>query len=455
MFPLIIYVYATVYMRWMADDWCIIDNFRQYGNLGGLRFYYTTWSGRFANYLTTGLVEPTGLTSVIVLTAGLLIVWWIALFGIIRIIAQARKIASPFALSAIVSSLVIVGMLNAALNPIQSVYWFGGSTGYFIPLVLLTFYIWLVARHIAYSQTKRIRTFSLIGAGVLLFFVSGYMEDLGLIQAVCLGLALLLMRRSRPLLLIRGLVLAGFIGTIAGLAINVLGPGNYVRLFVDIPKAAPQTLKFDPKVFAVGILGSPVTTAVFTAIRWPLAPIALIFIPAFIAYRFDPHKLGKWNVRRSLKWLLLIIYVQLVISMTGYMVITKGLPAGRLWFIPEYILFCGYVVGGYLFGLSFKNTIDNKENIWIGWLVAVLMFLVVLTSVNKVLDLVSGLKSYAEAWDNREGAIFANVSSPTPIAVDYILNIAGLDEVSDDPHFWPNSCIAQYHNVSAIVAGNP
>src|SRR5258708_22382396 len=347
--PFAIYLYATVYMRWMADDWCIINQFRP-GNLAGIAYYYTNWSGRFANYLTTGLIEPTGLISAILFTIAMLVVWWIALFGIIQAFARKRGLPVPATLSVIVTSLLIIAMLNGALSPVQSVYWLAGSTGYCIPLVLLTFYVWLGVRHITFPQGKTLDIVSLVSSGVLLFFVSGYMEVLGLVQITCLGIALLLIVRHRMLRPIRAHVIAGLTGTALGLLVNLIAPGNYVRLFQYLP----QTAKFDLLVFLTGVLGSPVTTGVFTAVFWPIGPIALIGVPAFIAYRFDSRKLGKWKVRHDLKRLLFFIYITLVVSMGGFMILTKTLPAGRLWFIPQYFLFCGYIAVGYWVGLSFN-----------------------------------------------------------------------------------------------------
>src|SRR5258708_39803094 len=132
-------------------------------------------------------------------------------------------------------------------------------------------------------------------------------------------------------------VIGGLTGRGLGLLVNLIAPGNYVRLFQYLP----QTAKFDLLVFLTGVLGSPVTTGVFTAVFWPIGPIALIGVPAFIAYRFDSRKLGKWKVRHDLKRLLFFIYITLVVSIGGFMILTKILPGGTRWLIPQACRFWG------------------------------------------------------------------------------------------------------------------
>src|SRR5258708_19712237 len=54
--PLVIYAFATIYARFMADDFCDYDTFPVWGIPRTIAAYYIRWSGRIVHIASIGLL---------------------------------------------------------------------------------------------------------------------------------------------------------------------------------------------------------------------------------------------------------------------------------------------------------------------------------------------------------------------------------------------------------------
>ncbi len=438
--PLFIYIYSTSAIRYVADDFCDINVARQYGVLGSVSYEYLNGTGRFVNILTSFATMVAGLQVATVLTAFMLIVWWLALFGIIhRIARQMQWPAIPVA--AIGASLLCLSTLNSAFNLFQSVYWIPGSFLYFAPLMLAAVYVWLIVQQP--FPTAR-RGIGLALCAVVPFAAAGFLESFGLLQSFALFLACLVCwrdQRLRPYL--PGLLAALIAGSIAA-AITVVAPGNFVRL----ARSGKADLVFE----AAGTLLSPGTVVYVTAKFWPLALLALVLLPAWYAYYWAPAI----NIRRSIHLLTIPLvfaaFVGVYFSLSFFA--TASPPPERGWIIAQFLLCAGLMLWGFTAGqvLRARRTQRNTVPLLVEWAAFGLMVWFIVASVSTAADVSGKLTAHASAWDSRDQQLRLYANTSTRLRVAPIPNVLGVEDLSTDNSSWVNGCMATYYRVGGILS---
>lgn len=466
--PLLIYASAAIYVRFIADDMCAIAAGREFGILGAVAYWYNAWYGRFLYAFTLHAAGLAGLSVTFIPTIVLLAVWWAALFGIFQIVLGKRPYARSQA--AAFTSLVVITLLDGVPRVAKAIYYYSGLLEYFMAVVVFTLYLWVTLQ-----QRIKNRSLVLILCFVLAFAGAAYSDIQGLVQVIVLGTAFLVCRKrtfdSLPSNL-KSRLLIGLIGTCIALSIVIAAPGNRIRQSV-----APRSNLFYAIYGAVSGAGLAGIVATFQA---PLAVIALVALPAWAAYYSKPgiHTL---RPRQARVGVLLTVSVAFTLQAAcfgpTFYFISYGLAEYQYPILLS-ITICGFIIVGYLIGLSLRRKPDGRQlSSKLLYLGTLLLIAVAVTSSWQAFKTLMSLKNYAEAWDQRDDQIRADVSSgKAPPAVGDFVNPYGTsypidtsrgiliihslaeispyrgEEPSADPGDWVNRCMAAYYHVAAISA---
>src|SRR5260370_41141114 len=88
----LIYAFATVYPRFMADDFCDYDTFPQWGIPRTVIAYYLRWSGRIVHIASIGVLRFVPAQAQSLLAISFLILWWLSIFLLVRLLATRREL---------------------------------------------------------------------------------------------------------------------------------------------------------------------------------------------------------------------------------------------------------------------------------------------------------------------------------------------------------------------------
>ncbi|MFN7211280.1 MAG: hypothetical protein ACK4P1_12965, partial [Aggregatilineales bacterium] len=69
-----------------------------------------------------------------------------------------------------------------------------------------------------------------------------------------------------------------------------------------------------------------------------------------------------------------------------------------------------------------------------------------------LLRVASDQAAYAAAWDERDASLRALSGSTQTVYARSFYGIFDLEDLTDDPSYWANACIANYYNLRAIAA---
>lgn len=439
--PLIVYVYNTIYIRYMADDYCVLAFVRQNGVIGTAQNLYVAWSGRFVNSIVVSAALGAGWQISALFVSGTLIVWWIASFGVLRYVTRKLQWNYPDLLAAIGVSSFLLVLFNSALSLVQSVYWISGIFLYTAPLVLFTLYVWLLVEW----NLQRFRSMALVICFLLTFLASGFAELSGLTQTAALLVALVACLRYPVLRLHTSRLVAGLLGSVLAFGLVVIAPGNFVRL----------SLNTHLDILSL-ILGSAVSPAVviWTATMYSvLTPFTILGLPILAGFAAGPRPIKE--IRRYLILLPIVVGVLAALSFALTLYTTASPPPERAWIIPQFILFCGLGIWGYLIGHKISPSRRSRRMMSLVILTsATIVVLIWFTSLSRALALSSGLRQYATEWDIQDSAMRVRGNRPDSLAIAPIPVISGPVKLSEERTVWAYRCAAVYYDLPAI-AYNP
>ncbi|MCS6872855.1 MAG: hypothetical protein NZ571_15520, partial [Anaerolineae bacterium] len=67
------------------------------------------------------------------------------------------------------------------------------------------------------------------------------------------------------------------------------------------------------------------------------------------------------------------------------------------------------------------------------------------------LQAVSRQAAYAAAWDERDAYLRSLSGSTETVRARSFHGAFNLEDITDDPTYWTNSCIASYYNLNVIL----
>lgn len=232
--PLGLFAYLGQFSRLMSDDYCAIAVGRDMGAWQGMRFWYNSWAGSYANFFLKSAVAPLEEMLPRVTPIAIIIIWLLGAFWLGSLLMKGLG-SRPSRLGALViASALVTASINAFYSP-QSYFWFAASTHYALPLALLTVYLALCAHVLLGGGNARAGRCAFAGA-LICFCTAGASEifvafQLTLMSLVLLPIVVLWRRRKmRRFVIVVG---AGWMATLVGFLLQVMSPGLAVRAAVD------------------------------------------------------------------------------------------------------------------------------------------------------------------------------------------------------------------------------
>ncbi len=433
--PLALIVVGSFYARYLADDYCLKSAVDEQGWLGYVTSMYTGWTGTYSALALQGIIPSAReLVVPILLWLG---IGFAALFlfarALLRRFLPAAQSIELLALAA--TCLFLAVFLSSLPNLHEVLFWYTAMAAYGVPLLVAPLLATLILT--ANSPWAAWPLF------VLCFILAGFNPYVMTLQVGLLGLGLLAARRAPRL---RVLILAGLLGAVLGAVVVILAPGNAVRaaelgVRPDLPKAV---------LGALAIAAYPLAQAARQA---PLGVIALFGSAAIIGHSFGVLPMQKRQGR---------LYIFSVIGVTLLGAAGAFLPAfyafaklpTRSLMTPIWVTLLGVMALGYVYGVVFRGRraplgyLPRRAQI-----VAIILALsFALNSAPMLLRVVSNQAAYAAAWDERDAYLRALSGSAQTVYARSLQSILGFEDVTENPNYWTNACIANYYNLRAISA---
>jgi len=369
-FVLLAYAYIGLFIRLIYDDYCTASSLQTHGFWGAQKYWYTTWSGRFAFTLAITVAHLIGPKVVPYLPAFALSLW---LSVMMRTVLQLQWIVPwphPIISSFFIAELVIVATLMNTPVIFESFYWETGMLTYIAPLIIMTAYVGILLRRGASVRSGH-SVIYIILATSLTFIAGGFSETAAALQlaglflgivACLIGSANSFKRKVLPLLA------AGFAGAILAAFVLILAPGNEARVASGVSQAiapAPRTwmsflklsLHFGFDSVLISILTSWFTTAT-----------AALVLSAVVAFKLHSQEVDASvhttsGVRKPIKWLLLspltaFILIMFCFMPTAYVsAYMRGgyHPQPRLFVVSQFVFFCFACFWGYCTGIALRQ----------------------------------------------------------------------------------------------------
>jgi Family of unknown function (DUF6056) len=459
------YMLLGNFTRYVADDYGIADAVRLRGYWAQQIAAYRLSDGHFvatALYTAGSLLDPVFVR----VLPGVLILAWVALLALaLRYLIPAAGRLGRL----LIAAGIVYATLQVTPSPFLAAYWMTASLEFVVPLLLAAVFVWLISRP---SSRGRGRTLVIALIGMLAFLAAGEAEIFTAAQCAALTLAVAMSplswvwRQKLPELR------AAWIGSLAGLAIELASPGKALRStaiakIVHVPRPSLLTLPF----FTFGQMLHFLQTLLQGHWR---ELVAMALLAALIGVRSG--MLPKVGGRPGPIALVLATFGMLVIvfaALAPAALYYGGLPP--LWdqIIPVYVCVCGVATLGWLSGGWLRALVDLT---WqrAGWserlrrtsaagASAILGAVVVIGPIATVVAIdheLPAIQAYAAIKDAQaagaEAAQAAGETSATVPPLTMVTNLGvfshpAFEDLMRDPHFWINVDEAKYYGIVSMA----
>jgi hypothetical protein len=221
---LVAYILLGDFARYVADDFGTALAVRLRGFWSESIANYRLQDGRF---LATALEDLAGMLNEALphVLPGILITAWVVLLTLaLRYIEPGASRLERL----VISTGIVYTTLRVSPNPFLALYWMTASLAYVVPLLLAAVLAWLIC--CPGAQGSR-RVLVITGAGLVAFLAAGEDETYTAAQTVALAL-LGAVALSRPSAVWRQklpVLAAAWSGSLAGLIVMAVAPGNAIR----------------------------------------------------------------------------------------------------------------------------------------------------------------------------------------------------------------------------------
>ncbi|PJF26278.1 MAG: hypothetical protein CUN53_08515 [Phototrophicales bacterium] len=436
-----VYAFNGIYSRYMADDYCIINEIRGRDLLSMTAEWYHSASGRVAQFVALIIALNLGVSFAAVSPALLLLAWigaltW-SLLPIMRHFAPERSRLAALTASA---ALIAAALAGSPQIP-QTLYWVTGAYTYTAPLIIASFLPGIVLR----ARTPLLPS----AAALTLTLISGTFSEpnatwlLAALLSALIGTALVRAQRAQTVTL--G---AGALGAALAILVLLSSPGNALRSTAFTPSDS---------VIATGLRSIQYALLYTLALAPRLAPVALValfIVPSLIALSMP--RLPDLPTER-LGWALLLWIGAGLFMLTAFMApgvhATLAPPPARAFIIPAFGWSVTLAGAGWLFGCILRarhghRPILTRAAAPLG--AALIAILAAVTVVGEI-TLTPIYAAYAAEWDARDRALWEadGAISVAPYTRDLAVS-TGLDTLTDDPESWLNRCAADYYDLVSI-----
>jgi hypothetical protein len=458
--PLVVFAYLGLFTRYLADDFCTTNTALQYGVFGSVGWWYTNWAGQFTNWTLKGIVGVLNPMVITILPAFIIAVWFGAAIWMFYEIGRLFRIQERLSGAVLLSAVLLFAGFTGAPNVIQSLYWFGASIPYTMPLIVLMLYIGFFLHFLRRYPDGKLPFWAIFMAAVVAFLAGGMSEMYVIFQGVVFGLMILgvLLAAPNPVKKSGTILLAiGLAASMVAFIIVLAAPGNAVRKAafgetLPILEIILRTLRVAASFFATDI-------GVFS----PIPLLVALILPAVVTSQFltfeQPVRMSGKRARKllALSGGVAILLLLVIIGPSIYG--TSVAPTPRVYFTAHLVMISIAMFWGCVVGLDLKRTLKPSGSYPAWGAVIVLGLLLIvgpLAATAQILNRAPAFNTFAFEWDQRDHhirVVAANGEQDVivrPLSVDLGL-LAGLDIIDTDPNGWVNKCAAQYYQVESIA----
>jgi Family of unknown function (DUF6056) len=463
---LVAYMLLGNFTRYVADDYGIAVAVRLRGFWAQQIAAYRLSDGHFvatALYTAGTLLNPVFAR----ILPAVLIIAWVALLTL----AQRHVIPGAGRLGRLlISAGIVYTTLQITPSPFLSLYWMTASLEFVVPLLVAAVLLWLISRP-SHSGGRRSLIVALIG--LLAFLAAGEAEIYTSAQCVALTATAAVAisrfssswRRKLPEL---G---AAWIGSLAGLAIELASPGKALRSAV-IAKAVhvsrPSLLGLSRFTFGEmlqflqGLLQA----------HWREI-VVMTLLAALIGTRSGAShrvigKSGLITFVIATFGAAVVLYAAMAPAALYY----GALPPQWDQIVPVYVCVCASAALGWSSGRSFRAVVDRtsqradwSERLHRGSVAGGSVILGTLVVIGPIATLIAidhevpAIQAYAAAKDRQASvATAAHVAGKTSVTVPRLVMVSNLgifshtpfEDLMSDPHYWINVDEAAYYAIRSM-----
>ncbi len=230
--PALLFAYLGQFSRLIWDDYDRLGKPIELGFWQAVQYFRDTWNGDYTNFLLFGLLAPLGALVPSIFPAVLIVIWiagltllYLTVFAFLKIGRQRYFIAIALA------SLTVAAAING-LDSQHSFYWFTSTVEYTLPPALLLICLILAAKTAGLLHTHLRLAFAALVVAAIGFVIAGFSEMYLVFQLAFLGLLIVGLSIFRDLSKRRiylVLTLAGFLGTLTSVPVQLNSPGLAFR----------------------------------------------------------------------------------------------------------------------------------------------------------------------------------------------------------------------------------
>lgn len=451
--------YEGFFTRFIADDFCYATPVIQQGLFQGFLTFFNYWSGRYSTIFITQLGSGSWYLFPSILPLILIIALFISLFYFYQQLFQIFHMSENKRYPILTSFASLFFFLLMAPNRYEILDWMNGSITYTGPLIVMFFLISWLIRIIHVPDLKK-PWLTGVGIALLSFIGSGFSEAntallITSLSILCL-FSLLFIKKGKKWQTLRWKLVA-LAGSIIGLTIMVLAPGNEVRkgiLNLDPPnifEMVTTSLQFSWDFIIDTLKTKPVPTLIL---------VSFCLLIGYIAYQKDSnHSSYQFKKMDILPFFLIpIISFALYLSVIAPSVyFQSAYPADRTLSGAMFIFIISISFFGLFLGNLFKILSGKLIPHWQKPLTICSMVLLLFVSAYPIRAAILNIPDiqetiqFGQAWDLRHTMI-KNAVTQTQFDLVVPKNIGphGMQDLNDDPAFFVNICMAQYYGLSSI-----
>ena len=451
--------YEGFFTRFIADDFCYVNSAIRQGLIRGFLEIYISWSGRYSAIFFTQIGSVFWHLFPSILPVILITALFISLFyfyqQLFQVFVITRYKKYPILLS--FSSLFFFFLMTP--NRYQILDWVNGSVTYTMPLIVtISLMAWLI--HIIGRGDLKKPWLNSFGIYILSFIGSGFSEAntallITSLSILCL-VSLLFIKNGKKWQALRWQLVA-LAGSIFGLVIMVLAPGNDVRKGIlnlvppKISEMVTTSMRFSWDFIIDTLKTKPVPTLIL---------VSICILIAYIAYQKESnpssYQIKKLDILPIL--LIPIISFVLILSVIAPSVyFQSAYPADRTLSGAMFIFIISISLFGLFVGNLFKILSGKLKPHWQKPLTICSMVLLLLVCVYPIRAAILNIPEiqetiqFGQAWDVRHTMIKSAVTqNQYNLVVPDINSQHGLQDVYSDPTNWVNQCMSQYYGLSSI-----
>ncbi|HKZ44669.1 MAG TPA: DUF6056 family protein [Anaerolineales bacterium] len=462
--PLVFYAYLGIFSRHQADDYCYAWNATSRSLIDSQTTWYRTDSSRYAATFIITLTELVGQRSISVLPSLTIFLWLLGTWFLFNKIQRLLNLDLPPIAVFLLGEIWIFFTLLLAPNRYQVLYWRAGLIIYLVPIVVLTWLVFLLLSMLSGSNEKRIPVFAGLLLLILFFFNGGFSETIAAVLVGMLSLSLLFV-----LLFVKGnnrkrfLTLVGFalLGALLSLAVLFFSPATRMRQGLIGPP--PDLVNLVLMSFKNAFIYMYITLGDQSFTLLILLLISLVSAFSIISTRNTDASIKPSSLVSLLFLAPLGAFLWIVCVTAPFAYGESSYPEARVLINATMIMVLMVMVEGLVLGLTFgllyQRSLETPSMVLRVALLIVLLLMCLypIYSARQVYAVEYPLyKQRAMDWDQRDAYIRSQLAAGNKdITVTTFFMIGNVLEFNPDSGNWLNGCAAMYYGADSISAVSP